>query len=502
MSREVPFDLICREVRAGLRRVVVNSGEAHSGCVFVHLPAAAPSGRTPVPAGGEQYTAQALAAGAGVIVCAPEHKDLVSAALKSFPEALFAVVPSTRAALGLLARAEYKTDTRCPAIVGITGTNGKTTESYLLEALFTAAGHRVGVIGTVTYRWPGHIEDAPLTTPGCLALHSLLARMADAGVDIVFMEVSSHALDQERVAGLNFSGALITNMTQDHLDYHPSMEHYFAAKSRLFLPVAQGGVPLDGKKCVVNADDAYCRRLLKMLPQAVGFGLGGEGAREPYLAGSVVEHTPAGLCLDIRYGERSWQARSPLVGLFNASNLLGAWAMGLTFDLPDEAFTHLTEFSGVPGRLQRVPNSKGVNAFVDYAHTPDALFNVLRTLHEVGFDRIITVFGCGGNRDASKRPLMGEVAGRLSHVAIVTSDNPRFEDPEAIIADIVPGLAGCANMVVEPNRRRAIRKGLDMLGPHDALLIAGKGHETYQIIQGKKYDFNDMAVVQEYVECD
>ena len=502
MTREVPFDLICREVRLGLRRVVVNSNEAHPGCVFVHMPAAAPSGQTPVAPGGEQYTEKALAAGAAVVVCTEEHTALVHAALEIYPETLFAVVPSTRQALGLLAQAEYKTDVRCPVVVGVTGTNGKTTETYLLEALFTAAGYRVGVIGTVTYRWPGYSEDAPLTTPGCLAIHSLLARMADAGVEIVFMEVSSHALDQERVAGVNFSGALITNMTQDHLDYHPDMEHYFAAKSRLFLPLAQGGVPLEEKKCVVNADDPHCRRLLEVLPQAVGFGLTGEGSRAPYLAGTVVEHSPAGLCLDIRYGEHSWRVRSPLVGLFNASNLLGAWAMGLAFSLPEEAFTHLAEFAGVPGRLQRVPTTKGVNAFVDYAHTPDALLNVLRTLHEVGFDRIITVFGCGGNRDATKRPLMGEVVGRLSHVAIVTSDNPRFEDPEAIIADIVPGLAGCPHLVVEPDRRKAIRQGLDMLGPRDALLIAGKGHETYQIIQGKKYDFNDMVVVQEYLECD
>jgi UDP-N-acetylmuramoyl-L-alanyl-D-glutamate--2,6-diaminopimelate ligase len=385
--------------------------------------------------------------------------------------------------------------------VGITGTNGKTTVSYLLEALFTALGRKTGVIGTVSYRWPGHEEEAPLTTPGCLALHALLASMRRAGVEDAIMEVSSHALDQERVAGIGFSCALMTNLTQDHLDYHRDMEEYFASKARLFLPLAEGGIPLDDKIVAANADDAYCRRILAGIPGSIGFGLAGTpvpGTR--HLAGRVLSLAPRGARLGMEFEGRSWELASPLVGAFNVMNLLAAQAVGLGLGLRPEEFSVLSEFTGVPGRLERVPDPSGRNVFVDYAHTPDALVKAISALRDAGFARIVTVFGCGGNRDRSKRPRMGQAVAGLSDVAVLTSDNPRDEDPEAIIADVLPGLAGCPEVIVRPDRRAALADALALLGPDDALLVAGKGHEPYQLIKGVKYPFSDQATLRELMQ--
>jgi UDP-N-acetylmuramoyl-L-alanyl-D-glutamate--2,6-diaminopimelate ligase len=384
--------------------------------------------------------------------------------------------------------------------VGITGTNGKTTESCLLETLYRSLGCKVGVLGTVSYRWPGHEQEAPLTTPDCLSLHAMLAAMHEAGTDVVFMEVSSHALDQERVAGIRFSAALLTNVTQDHLDYHGTMEHYFASKLRLFLPESEGGFPLDSKDCAVNADDPYGRRILGMQRDCVGYGL--TAPPEPdrrHLRGDILSLGPEGVELEMHYEGKRWRLGSPLVGGFNVMNLLGVQALGLAMGLGPEDFSALSSFTGVTGRLERISGKAGYNVFVDYAHTPDALLKAISALREAGFARVITLFGCGGNRDRSKRPLMGEAVASLSDCAVLTSDNPRDEDPEAIIADVLPGLGRCASVVVEPDRRKALALAVKMLSPDAALLVAGKGHENYQLVRGVKYPFSDQAVLREYL---
>ncbi len=495
---------LCRKVRAGRLPVTDHSGKVQEGGVFAVMPPALPRGEETSAPGGEVYLERALAAKPGAVVCEPRHLPLVEAALAAASPVdaplLIAQTENPRAALGLLAQAAYGTDERCPRVIGITGTNGKTTTTYLLEGLFSALGKKVGVIGTVDYRWPGFLQDAPLTTPGCLALHSMLASMHTAGVDVALMEVSSHALDQDRVAGISFCGALLTNVTQDHLDFHKSMEDYFTAKSRLFLSQAQGGVPLDDKAAACNADDNYCRRILAATPGRIGFGLHESpvsGSRHLY--GAIKSLTPSGMHLAMRFEGASWEMRSPLVGGFNAMNLLGAQALALGLGLTPADLAPLESFSGVPGRLERIDNTRGLNVFVDYAHTPDALTNALSALRAAGFARIVTVFGCGGNRDRSKRPLMGEAVARLTDVAVLTSDNPRHEEPEAIMADVLPGLAACKNVVTEPDRKKALRAALALIGPDDALLVAGKGHERYQQIGDVKIAFSDQETLREYM---
>ena len=324
----------------------------------------------------------------------------------------------------------------------------------------------------------------------------MLAAMAAAGADTAVMEVSSHALEQQRVGGVPFAGALFTNLTQDHLDFHPDMLSYFKAKARLFLEV-----PRDDKAMAVNADDEWGRRLLELCPSALSYGLQNGLPGRRHLHGELLSAGTDGCRLRMTLDRESWELHSPLVGAFNASNLLAVQALALELGLKPEQLAALSGFAGVCGRLERVPNPQGLHVFVDYAHTPDALINVLKALRGAGFRRIVAVFGCGGNRDRTKRPLMGQAVARYADVAVLTSDNPRFEDPEAILRDVLPGLAEARETVVEVDRRAATARGLELLGPDDALLIAGKGHEDYQIIQGVKHHYSDQEVVRELLGC-
>lgn len=478
------FAALLEQVEKGGMEVRADSRQVGPGDVFVAVPGATEDGARFIPA--------ARAAGAAVIVCTPE----AAAACGEDSSCRVIPHPDPREALWRLAAARWHTAAHPLKILGITGTNGKTTSAYLLEHLFTATGHKVGVLGTVSYRWPGHVENAPLTTPDPLSIHAMLARMAEAGVDVAVMEVSSHALEQQRVGGIPFAGALFTNLTQDHLDFHPDMERYFAAKARLFREL-----PAPDKALAVNADDEWGRRLLADCPAALSYGLHAATDGRRHLRGEILHSGTDGLQLRMALGDESWELRSPLVGQFNALNLLGVQALALELGLPQASLQALAGFRGVPGRLERVENPRGLNVFVDYAHTPDALVNVLQALRGAGFRRILAVFGCGGNRDRSKRPRMGEAVARYADVAVLTSDNPRFEDPEAILQDVLPGLKDAREVLVEVDRRTATRKALEMLGPQDALLIAGKGHEDYQIVQGVKHHYSDQEVVREILGC-
>ena len=486
---------------AGNAKITIrtHSGEAGKGDIFVSLPKAAPVGPDgPDYSDAPQYLAAAVRTGVSHIVCTQAVFDAaqVEAAAGSLGVTL---VADPRTALGELAKAHYGTDRSNIAILGITGTNGKTTSAYLLEAITRAAGRTPGVIGTVEYRWPGHEEASPLTTPDCLSLHSMLASMQDAGADTAIMELSSHSIDQNRVAGLSFAGAIFTNLTQDHLDYHRDMEDYFAAKAKLFTSREKGGLASPDTALAVNVDDAYGERLFAANESILGFSLKRGGSR--ILQGAILEQGRNGLHLRMAYDGDTWELHSPLVGAFNAANLMGAQALTLALGLGRKPLQALGTFAGVPGRLERVGNPQGLSVFVDYAHTPDALQKVLQALRGAKFERIITVFGCGGNRDRTKRPLMGETAAALSDVVVVTSDNPRREDPFAILADIRPGLAKARSVIEEADRKKAIGLALDILKPGDALLVAGKGHEPYQIIGDTKYPFSDQQVVREYLGC-
>lgn len=469
---------ICRQ---GGRQLRLDSRKVDKGDIFVAVPGATADGTSFIP--------DAAARGAEYIVCGRQH---VSFAQDLAPDAKVFGVDDPRKALGILAQALYATDNVSLKILGITGTNGKTTCAWLLEHLSKSLGHAAGMLGTIEYRWPGHKEDASLTTPEAPQLHAMLDQMRKAGVDDVIMEVSSHALQQHRVAGINFSGAIFTNLTQDHLDFHREMENYFRAKARLFLKC-----PYADKAIVINSDDKYGRRLLELLPHAHSYGLHGGVPGRRHLQGRVLELTPSGMRLAMDLGDRSWDLRSRLVGEFNAMNLLAVQALALELGVAVEHLKALESFTGVPGRLERVPNARDLHIFVDYAHTPDALINALKALRGAGFKRIVTVFGCGGNRDRDKRPLMGKAVADNSDVAILTSDNPRHEKPEAIMRDVKPGLTKCRHALYEMDRRAATARAIQLLGPEDALLIAGKGHENYQIIGDEKRHYSDQEVAAE-----
>lgn len=461
--------------------VRTDSRQVLPGEVFVLMPSAADKAAA--------YLSDALSRGAGWIVVGQEMPvpgDLQASLVR---------VEDPAETLGELADAYFNTREQAMQVVGITGTNGKTTVSYLLEGLLSACGRSVGVLGTVAYRWPGHSVDASLTTPGCWRLHELFAQMSASGVDTVIMEASSHALHQKRVAGLEFDAAALTNLTQDHLDYHGDFETYFQAKRLLF-----GAYPRPDKHKAANADDPYGARLLKEFPDALGFTLeDAQSEGNSMLRGSLVECTATGLHLRMEWEGKCWSLKSGLVGRHNASNLLAAQAVALGLGLGPADMQPLAPFTGVPGRLERVHNSHGLDIFVDYAHTPDALVNVQRALRNAGFKRLVTVFGCGGDRDRTKRPLMGRAVAELADVCVLTSDNPRHEDPLAIMADVRPGLEKAKTVIEDADRYQALLKAVALLAPGDALLVAGKGHETYQQVGDVKHPFSDVEAVQRAV---
>ncbi len=416
------------------------------------------------------------------------------------PEATGVVVGNARQALALAAAAFYGHPTADIPVIGVTGTNGKTTVTFLLEAIMQAAGKQPAVFGTINYRCGELTRPSLHTTPESLDLLRTIAEFRAAGADALIMEVSSHALDQHRVDGIRFDVGVFTNLTPEHLDYHGDMESYFAGKERFFTEL----LPSSGGRSVVNVDDEYGRRLAASLPAVVRCSTGGQAAevRTEHLRidlggihGQI--HTPWGeLPLD-----------SPLLGPFNAQNLVcaatGALALGLP--LPQVA-KGLSACSHVPGRLERVANDRGALVLVDYAHTGDALEKVLTALRQLNPRRMITVFGCGGDRDRRKRPVMGEVVARHSELVVLTSDNPRTEDPLAILAEIRPGIEqvypgellpeqirqpGARGYLAVPNRREAIEFAVSLLQEGDLLLVAGKGHEDYQIIQRQRFHFDD-----------
>ena len=487
-ARKARWNELLALVGRGLM-VRTDSREVRPGEVFVLMPMA-----------GERsgaFLAQALGNGAAWIVAGPGVALPQEPSYE--PEARLMTVPDAADALGQLAAKYFRTHRQAMQVVAITGTNGKTTITYLLEGLLAAAGRKVGVLGTVSYRWPGACIEANLTTPGCWRLHELFARMSADGVDTVVMETSSHALHQKRVAGLEFNAAVLINLTQDHLDYHGDFEGYYQAKKLLFT-----GYPCTDKFKAANADDPYGQRLLSELPEAVGFTLAGTAAPagNRMLHGTMTSCTGKGVSLRMEFEGRCWTLDSGLVGAHNASNLMAAQAVGLGLGLNATDMQALSPFTGVPGRLERVANDQGLDIFVDYAHTPDALINVLRALRALDFTRVLTVFGCGGDRDRTKRPLMGQAVAGLSDVAILTSDNPRHEDPLAIMADVRPGLqnglaSNATNLTIieEPDRYTALCLAIAQLRPGDALLVAGKGHESYQQIGDVKHPFSDVEAV-------
>ncbi len=441
-------------------------------------------------ADGHAFIQDALRRGARVVVF-EDGRRIPSERTEEDPFAvkpLFIQVPDSRKALIALAQNFYGYPSRSVKVIGITGTNGKTTISYLIESIIKHAGLNPAVIGTVNYRFNGSVMPSVNTTPGPVELQHMLKSMVDGGVTHLAMEVSSHALDQDRVAGIKFSGAVFTNLTQDHLDYHKGFDEYFRAKSKLFLNLEPDS------QAIINRDDPYGAKLVALSRgKVITYGF---DEKADVYAGNLrmdIDHTDFTLHApgaEIEIGIN-------LIGRHNVYNVLAACAWALSAGIsPDKLASAMRKFSAVPGRLERIDTVSGVKVFVDYAHTEDALSNVIRTLRQITPNKIVVVFGCGGDRDRTKRPKMGKVVTDLADMAVITSDNPRSEDPQAIIEDILRGIVK-KNYSVVPDRLSAIRAGLAYASAGDVVLVAGKGHETYQIIKDSVLHFDDREAVRE-----
>jgi UDP-N-acetylmuramoyl-L-alanyl-D-glutamate--2,6-diaminopimelate ligase len=459
--------------------VAYDSRKVAPGEIFVAIPGLKQDGR--------RYVENALARGATALVL--EGADMLEG--RSVARVL---VGSARAALARLADAYFGHPSGSLTAIGITGTNGKTTTSYLVDGLLAAQGRRTGLIGTVQYRIGALSIPAGQTTPEALETQQLLRRMVDEGVTGVAMEVSSHALALSRVEGIDFDVAVFTNLTQDHLDFHVTMDAYRDAKRHLFALLAAGHKPT--RTAVVNADDASGLAMVADLPlHTLTYGVRGRADVRPTRWSSGAE----GIRMNVRTPAGHLDIASPLVGEHNVENLLAATGVGIALGMDPALIARaLGSVGSVPGRFERVEAGQPFLVVVDYAHTPDALERTLETARKLRGPggRLAVVFGCGGDRDRGKRPLMGGIAARLADRVWVTSDNPRSEPPEAIIADIVAGIPGGIALdrhETIPDRKAAIQRALTWAGAGDVVVIAGKGHETYQIIGSDVLPFDDRA---------
>lgn len=428
---------------------------------------------------GHDFAADAVSRGASALVTS-RALDAVGV-----PQA---VVADTRAALAVVSARYYGLPSERLDVVGITGTNGKTTTTYLVEAIARRAGRSPGLIGTVQTRYDGSCESSGRTTPESLDLQALLARMVDAGVDTVAMEVSSHAIDLHRVDGVRFAVAAFANLSQDHLDYHHTLEEYFNTKVRLFTD-------MHPRLRVINVDDWHGRRLAGMVGADWTVGC----APEATVRGVDVRLTSVSASFRLVTPAGEADVVLPLAGEFNVANALLAAGCGLALGIaPGTIAEGLTGVQQIPGRLEHIDEGQSFSVLVDYAHSPDGLEKAIAAVRQVTEGRVITVFGCGGDRDPSKRAPMGEAAGRLSDAVVITSDNPRSEEPGAVIAQVETGVdRTAAAKRVEPDRRSAIALALSEAGPGDAVLIAGKGHEDYQIFADRTVHFDDREVAHE-----
>lgn len=435
---------------------------------------------------GHKYIEQAVAAGAIAVVL--QEEVTVGAGVTVIK------VADSREALALLADAFYQSPSEELTMVGVTGTNGKTTTTHLMAAIWRQAGLKPGIIGTIHNLVGDQVLPVTNTTPESLDLQRLLRQMVDAGVSCVAMEVSSHALALKRVAGVNYRTAIFTNLTQDHLDFHGTMEEYLAAKAKLFQTNIE--------YAIINADDKAARELIQV-SQGKVYTYGIEQPAD--VLAKDIKVTPQGVSYTVQgpWGEHQLALR--LTGRFNVYNSLAAYTAAMAMGFEAEiVIGALNQVPGVAGRFELVDRGQNFAVVVDYAHTPDGLENILTTARQITSGRLITVFGCGGDRDRTKRPIMGEIAARYSDLAVVTSDNPRTEEPNAIIQDVLVGVQRVAasdqDYLIIADRREAIRRAIELAQDGDVVVIAGKGHEDYQIIGKTKYPFDDRLVAAEALE--
>jgi len=458
-----------------VKGLAFDSRQVEAGYLFFAFPGQKADGR--------QFARQAVERGALAVVCE-------SARPEGF-RAQWIQVPHGRQALALAARRFYGFPDERLHLTGITGTNGKTTTCYLVDSILQAAGKITGMVGTIEYRVGGRILPAVNTTPESLDLVRLLADVGKAGGSHVTLEVSSHALGLCRVYGLRFHTAVFTNLTRDHLDYHKTMDAYFEAKHRLFEG-AGGPAPA---WAVINVDDEYGRRI-RCSPGTKVLTYSQRSAAD--LSASDVRSSFDGLDFAVEYLGRRMRIRSMLTSVVNVENILAAFGVGLTYGISEGVIRDGIEaLRAVPGRFERVDAGQPFLVVVDYAHTDDALKNVIAGARALNPKRVITLFGCGGDRDRQKRPLMGSAAAQYSDLVVLTSDNPRSEDPLAIMNDAMVGIGRHDTPhVSEPDRELAIRKALAAAQPGDIVILAGKGHETYQVLKERTIDFDDREVAR------
>jgi UDP-N-acetylmuramoyl-L-alanyl-D-glutamate--2,6-diaminopimelate ligase len=438
---------------------------------------------------GHDFIGQAIEKGATVIVAERAEKN---------SRATFVIVENTRVAMADLSAKFFNFPARKLKLAGVTGTNGKTTTTFLIKHVCEKAGTRCGLLGTVRYEIGERVLPAARTTPESLDLQELLAQIRDAGCKAAAMEVSSHALAQERTRDIEWNVAVFTNLTQDHLDYHGTMENYFAAKAKLFEQLAYQ----EKKKkpiAVINIDDRYGQKLNQKIDKKVSVVTFGTGLKADFRVSNYrMEFGGTSYQLDAR--GKSYLVRVPLIGRFNVANSVAALAAANALGVGlREAVLSLAKSPQVPGRLEMVPAKRQFQVFVDYAHTPDALLNVIKTLRELEPRRLIVLFGCGGNRDREKRPLMGQVVDQNADYVIITSDNPRKEDPDKIISEIEKGFRG-NHFEKITDRAAAITRAVEIAQPRDIVLIAGKGHENYQEFADHTVPFEDIQVARRAIE--
>ncbi|MBP0020661.1 MAG: UDP-N-acetylmuramoyl-L-alanyl-D-glutamate--2,6-diaminopimelate ligase [Cyanobacteria bacterium SBLK] len=458
-----------------------NSHACKVGDLFIGMPG------TRVDGG--EFWEGAIASGAIAALISPQ------AAVKSPPKENLCLFQGENIPLACakIAAKFYNNPTQHLQAIGVTGTNGKTTTTHLIEFFLSRTQSPTALFGTLYARWPGYEKTASYTTPFAIDLQGQLAAAADAGSQYAVMEVSSHALEQGRVKECVFEVGAFTNLTQDHLDYHPTMEDYFEAKALLFAEEYLKG------RGIINFDDPYGKRLIDRLPSDRVWSYSIKDANaDLWLRDLAYEADGVRGTLHTPKGEIAFQ--SPLVGQFNLANLLAAVGTVLHLGIElEQIIPHLSDFSGVPGRMERVQidPQQDIGVIVDYAHTPDSLENMLKAARPFILGRVICVFGCGGDRDRTKRPKMGKIAAELADLAVVTSDNPRTENPEQILQDILEGIPSDIEPIVEGDRSRAIRKAILEAKPGDGILIAGKGHEDYQILGTEKIHFDDREQARE-----
>lgn len=426
---------------------------------------------------GHAHVNKALEAGAAVIVC---ERDLGLGNQ--------VVVPDSRAAYARLCANYFGNPSAKMKLIGVTGTNGKTTVTNLIKQLLTAAGYKVGLIGTIQNEIGEEVIPAHNTTPEAYELQKLFRKMADAGCDYVSMEVSSHALDQSRVGAVVFDIAVFTNLTQDHLDYHGTFENYFAAKRRLFRMA---------KKAIINVDDVYGQKLYSML-EYEKHSISVKDQEADYFA-QRIQCAASGVSYCLKHKDVNEMIEFPMPGFFSVYNSMAAIAAVLESGVSLEKLSEgIKKLHAVKGRSEVIPTGKDFTVICDYAHSPDGLENILPSLKQYVQGRLITVFGCGGDRDRTKRPLMGAAAARHSDYVIITSDNPRSEDPMEIIKEIIPGVEQFNTAyLIEPDRKEAIFKAVHMAKEGDVIVLAGKGHEDYQVLKDETIHMDEREIVQE-----